>query len=901
MRILRNQLLIPLFFLGFLGILLVFYYGGRSLKNQQLNSAYAVSRAANHYMSNAISVIETSAQLVSTLPLEDVRAVMQAFQLSYGYFDTFYFLNENGQVEFMVPENTQYVGMDLSHQPFFMEAVSKQGVVISRPYMALRTEHPAVILARYVPGRGVILGELSLVSLQETIASAVYYSNGTEVFITDQSGNLLAHPDSNLVNQQVNLNHLAIIRHGFAQDSTEIYFDEQRLFLGSATKISPANWVVVAQTPLGSVFLPYLGTALLIGSITMLLFWAVLRLFSAKIHQWVIRPLVLLSKQTNDVAAGEYNKTYPLELEKPFMEMSLLVENFRLMSQTILTRETQLRQSQEQFRKLVESSPEAILVHSGYVVLYANTAAARLYRASHPGELIGRDMYTLVDPNFHYILENRKVLFHEKKMEELPFEEMLSLRLDGTPVYVETATTAIQYQGVRAAQTMIRDISERKAAEDRLKYMATHDSLTDIPNRAYFQDILNEAMSAARAGGYRLAVLFLDLDNFKSINDAFGHKEGDRVLIELATALKNGNCGFDALARLGGDEFAFLISHLEHPEQVMKVVQHMMQLINRPIEIQGKEILITSSIGITFFPEDGTDSDILLQNADTAMYRVKEEGKNDYEFFSDEMRRQSVERVSLASQLRYAVDRNELVLHYQPLVDLITHQINSVEALVRWQHPEMGLILPGKFIHLAEETGLIAPIGDWIMRSASLQLRFWKSRGLPLERMAVNVSARQLRQKGFIDQVAAVISELALEPHQLELEFSENIVFQNFKDVVGIFESLKNMGVSLSIDDFGTGNTSLNLLALFPFDVLKIDKVFTANVTQQSSDAAVVSGIIDIARRLGMRVVAEGVETQGQMEFFRAAGCDLIQGWYYSPALTVERLEKMIFDGINRT
>ncbi|MBI2236614.1 MAG: EAL domain-containing protein [Magnetospirillum sp.] len=434
------------------------------------------------------------------------------------------------------------------------------------------------------------------------------------------------------------------------------------------------------------------------------------------------------------------------------------------------------------------------------------------------------------------------------------------------------------------------DITERKKTEERIKNLAYFDVLTGLPNRRLFTDRLQVAVANAHRHGQQLAIMFLDLDLFKRINDTLGHALGDMVLVETAKRL--GLCvrEGDTVARLGGDEFTILLPELAHVEDAAKLAERMIAHVKQPFMVDDHELYVTTSIGIAVYPDDGTTVDTLIKNADTAMYRVKDLGRNSYQLYTPAMNARSFERLAMESSLRHAVTRGEFMLAYQVKVDLARGQMSGVEALVRWNHPEMGLVPPMDFIPLAENMGLISEIGEWVLITACRQCRSWHDMGLPPVRMAVNVSALQFRETDVPAVVRRALDESGLDPRYLELELTETVLMQRVDEVVAVLKQLRTMGVTISIDDFGTGYSSLNYLKRMPIDSLKIDRSFVHDIMDDGDGAEIVATIINLAHNLKLKAVAEGVETAAQAEFLKARGCDEVQGYLISRPVSAEDL-----------
>ena len=435
-----------------------------------------------------------------------------------------------------------------------------------------------------------------------------------------------------------------------------------------------------------------------------------------------------------------------------------------------------------------------------------------------------------------------------------------------------------------------RDITARKVAEERIQYLAYYDALTGLPNRALLQDRLTKALAGARRQKDKIALLFLDLDGFKNINDSLGHPIGDLLLQEIAERLKTWGREQDTVARLGGDEFLILLTDIKDAPDAAVAAERLMDTMTTEFIVQGHSFKVSCSIGISIFPEHGGNGETLISRADAAMYSAKESGRNSFRFFTEDMNAQAIERLTLENGLRLALDKKELFLVYQPQMDVASGRITGLEALLRWQHPELGLVPPDKFIRIAENSGLIVPIGEWVLRTACAQAQKWQAEGLPALTIAVNVSAIQFRQEGFCGLIRRVLDETGLAPQYLELELTESLLLANADLMLSVIQELKAMGLTLAIDDFGTGYSSFAYLRQFRVSKLKIDRLFIRDVALDPDDAAITAAIISMAKSLRLKVIAEGVENEAQMSFLHAHNCDEIQGYYFSKPLAVDKV-----------
>ena len=477
------------------------------------------------------------------------------------------------------------------------------------------------------------------------------------------------------------------------------------------------------------------------------------------------------------------------------------------------------------------------------------------------------------------------------------------IRRDGAEFAIDDSAAPIHDQHGLATGAVIvfHDVSVARALGAEMSHLAQHDTLTNLPNRTLMQDRLTQAIATASRKDSRIAVLFLDLDGFKNINDSLSHATGDRLLQLVAKRLLAAVRTSDTVCRLGGDEFVILLSEVAHAGDAGVKAGKILSALSAPFEIEQVTLRVTGSIGVSTYPEDGQSAELLIRNADLAMYQAKEKGRSNYQFFEKGMNVRAVERQSIEGDLRCALERDEFVMYYQPKIDLKTGEITGVEALVRWQHPERGLVGPLQFISIAEDCGLMLPIGKWVLRESCRQAKAWQDAGLPPIDMAVNVSSVEFRNDEFLESVSTILTETRLEPRYLELELTESVLMQHAEFSVPLLQKLKAMGLRLAIDDFGTGYSSLSYLRQFPIDTLKVDQSFIHEINADTDEATIISAVINMGCRMKHRVIAEGVETAEQLAFLRAHGCDEGQGYYFARPMPAMETAKLLELGMAST
>ena len=501
-----------------------------------------------------------------------------------------------------------------------------------------------------------------------------------------------------------------------------------------------------------------------------------------------------------------------------------------------------------------------------------------------------RSIHDLTPPEHHRLDEEA----FEKLMAFgacAPFEKDF-LKQDGTPLPVLFGA-AMHDEEIAC---FVVDLSQNKQTQEKLNHLAYHDALTDLPNQVLFKDRLRQAIALSRRNDHLQAVLLLNLDRFKAINDSLGYTAGDRLLQSVAQRLTSCVRESDTVARFGGDEFAVLLTNIPRSQDAANVARAIKQALDQAFLFEDQEIFVASSIGISMYPHDGRDTAGLLKTAGVALDRAKVQGGNNFHFYTAGGTTRALKQLVLESNIRPGLDRSEFFVQYQPQVDIRSFQVVGMEALVRWQHPSLGLLYPGEFVTIAEETGLIIALGDFVMRAACAQNKNWQDKGLQQMRMSVNFSARQFQQPTFITDVSHILKETNLDPRWLELELTESSIMKDPDEAIEKLHELKLMGINVAIDDFGTGYSSLNYLKRFPIDTLKIDKTFVSDVCKDPHDTAIVRAIINLGHALDLTVVAEGVETKEQLQYLSALECDVVQGFLFSKALSVKAFEELLME-----
>ena len=540
-------------------------------------------------------------------------------------------------------------------------------------------------------------------------------------------------------------------------------------------------------------------------------------------------------------------------------------------------------------RRLVDTNLVAVLFTdlSGNIL---NADDSFLKLLGYTSENLPRSIHDLTPPEHHRLDEEA----FEKLMAFgacAPFEKDF-LKHDGSPVPVLFGA-ALHEEEIAC---FVVDLSQNKQTQEKLNHLAYHDALTDLPNQVLFKDRLKQAIALSRRNDQMQAVLLLNVDRFKTINDSLGYTAGDRLLQSVAQRLTSCVRESDTVARFGGDEFAILLTQIPRAQDAANAARAIKQSLDQAFLFEDQEIFVSSSIGISIYPNDGRDTAGLLKTAGVALDRAKVQGGNNYQFYTAGGTTRALKQLVLESNLRSGLDKSEFIIHYQPQVDIRGFQLVGMEALVRWQHPSLGLLYPSEFVSLAEDSGLIISLGDWILRTACAQNKAWQDKGLMPMRLSVNFSARQFQQPTFITDVAQILKDTNLDPRWLELELTESSIMKDPEEAIEKLHELKLMGIKVAVDDFGTGYSSLNYLKRFPIDTLKIDKTFVSDVCKDPHDTAIVRAIINLGHALDLTVIAEGVETKEQLQYLSALECDAVQGFLFSKALSAAAFEELLIE-----
>jgi diguanylate cyclase (GGDEF)-like protein/PAS domain S-box-containing protein len=784
-------------------------------------------------------------------------------------------------------------GMDASFRPYMKATIASQRSVISEPFVTnVGDDNMVMVLTTPVFGKdggliAILTGSIGLTNpgMLGNIAKTAIGKTGY-LFIVTADGKLIMHPDRTRLSQLAfapGTNQLFDrALNGFEGTGESIGADGREAFV-TYKRVPSSNWIVAAVYPKDEAFaaihqLIWRLCAFLLAAcvIVVACVWLLTRL--------TMRPLVSLTRHLTRYTDPQERLT-PLagDPERGSGEIRALTVAFNRLTGRLREREDALIETMRSYQLITENSTDLITKHRPDGTITFASPVSQSVLGFDPGALVGHSLLELVHPEDYEVV---RVAMGVAVQDKSPPTVVYRARhVDQHYVWFETTLRLMQgSDGEETPEVLCisRDVSERKRMDDRLHDLARTDHLTNIPNRVLLAERFAGGLAQARREGSLLAMLMVDVDRFKNINDSLGHGTGDALLKVVATRLRSCIRECDTLARWGGDEFAVLLPGLHDSDMAVAVAQRCLAAIKQPLMLEGLTLHVTASIGIRLSADSRPEAEMLLRDADVAMYRAKARGGDCLVVYTADMSEGAKSRLSMENALFHAIERDELLLHYQPLISARTGRLAGAEALIRWKHPERGLVSPGEFIPIAEETGLIGPIGEWVLRTACKQMKAWYAKGLPKIAVSVNVSSRQFRQESLASTVQAALAETGFDPKLLELELTESLLMDEVERSKTILAELKALGVSIALDDFGTGYSSLSYLKGFQLDTLKIDRAFTSELMTSETNASIVRATIGLAKGLHLRSVAEGVETRAQADFLARHGCDVLQGFLFA-------------------
>jgi diguanylate cyclase (GGDEF)-like protein/PAS domain S-box-containing protein len=876
----------------------------RSFREQLLNVLIAeqhtlVERVADNLdqkLLNLQRVLTLSAIEITEADIASSDAAQRYLDANTGLFasvdrSTFLFSADAKELLAERPFRPNRRGISAAHRAYMKDTIRTQQSVISEPFQTNVGDDDMVLVVTMPvfakDGRmiAILTGSLGLTrpGMLGNIAKTVIGKTGY-LFIVTADGKLIMHPDRKRLSQAAfapKANPLFDRALEGFEGTEETVGSDGREALFSYKRVSSSNWIVAAVYPKDEAFLAvydlvwrFVGFLLLACVIVVAAIWVLTR--------YLMRPLVLLTHHFASYTATEA-RIAPLTLDTGSGEIRALSGAFNRLTSRLHEREDALIETMHKYQIITDNSTDLITKHSpdGTITFASQVSSSILGMA--PGELIGHSLCEFVHPEDFDIV--RRAMKEVAQAKALPTIIYRARHTDQRYVWFETTLRLIRESTGEETQKILcisRDISDRKQMEERLHDLVRTDHLTTLPNRLLLDERFANGLAQAQREGSLLAMLMIDIDRFKNINDTLGHGMGDLLLKVVGSSLKSCIRECDTLARWGGDEFVLLLPGLQDSSVAVAIAQRCLASLKEPFVVDGQELRITASIGISLAADSSAGAEVLLQNADTAMYKAKALGGDCMIIYSPEMSAGARNRLSMENALFHAIERQQLLLHYQPLISAKTGRLVGVEALLRWQHPEYGLVPPGEFIPIAEQTGLIGAIGEWVLRTACTQMNDWYSRGLPRIAISVNLSSRQFRQESLASTIKTVLTDTGFDPQKLELELTESLLMDDIPRSKAILAELKALGVTIALDDFGTGYSSLSYLKGFQLDTLKIDRTFVAELMTSEANASIVRATIGLAKGLRLRTVAEGVETREQASFLVNQGCDVLQGFLFA-------------------
>lgn len=786
-------------------------------------------------------------------------------------------------------------GTNLGFRSYFTEAVLHKDIYISDSFTSLTNRSLIVISIPIMDSHSEVIRVVGIsIRLQENPIFRSFFQHselegGGYLYIVDRNGHYISHPDESrigglLVDNRV-LNELQKGMSGYIRTLSKgvpVY--------ASYAYVPELNWSIVAQIPVSSTYTSLDLLKERIFHYVLHLLVPFMLLVGWYTHR-MTRPIKQLYQAVDEVAKGNYEQSIQTTSKN---EIGILAMRFNEMTNKIRKNRQKLQEQRRFLRQVIDNNPSYIFARDkdGRYTL-ANASVASLFKTT-PAQMVGKNLWDFYDSKTaeRYLEQDRRVILSQQS---LFIEEDIYQGKDDKIRWIQVSKVPIQSEdGDAQVLTISTEITDHKEKELKIQYQAYHDALTGLPNRTYFKERVQERLEYAKKQQKKLAILFLDLDHFKYINDTLGHIVGDEILRGVSQRLQQVKDTNPFIARMGGDEFTILIPEFQDINEVTNQAQRILDALQPPFIVEDQEFHLSGSIGIAYYPQDGRDMDTIVKNADLAMYKAKDAGKSTYKLYSPDMSNRSWEWLSIENYLRKAQEKEEFHLVYQPKKDLVTGKIVGMEALLRWENPHLGSIPPNLFIPIAEETGLILSIGEWVLRQACRQNKQWQDQGYPKLRVSVNLSVRQLLNRNLIAMIEKVLIETGLDPEWLELEITESVLMENISNSEHHLNALKEMGVQISIDDFGTGYSSLSYLRQMPIHSIKIDRTFIQEIDQKEDDEVITKAIIALAKQLKLKVVAEGVETQNQLELLEKEGCNEIQGYLLSHPLTAEEFSHLL-------
>jgi diguanylate cyclase (GGDEF)-like protein/PAS domain S-box-containing protein len=881
----------------------------RLLGEQQFSTVSLLATEMNQQVEERLAALKAVAGQISAAHMGHSAQLQtlleQNFTLQAHFNAGVTVLRADGTVIADVPRGGGRLGANYAQSDVGVATLRQGRTTVGKPVIGRAQRAPIIVLSTAIlDAQGQVVGALSGVinldkpNFLDLVMQSRYGKSGGYLLIAPSYRLIVSATDKSRTMETLPAVGLNPVLDRFIQgfEGSDLLTNPLGQHVLASTKgIPAAGWYLASYLPAEEAFKPIREIQLRLFLAT-LLFTLVVAVLTSRMLKRQLAPM-LAAARTMDALSATGQAPQPLPIARQD-EIGTLIGGFNHLLQTLQLRETALRESEERHRTLVEWSPEAIIVHRAGTFIYVNPAAIALFGATSAQELIGKRVFDLIHPDFHPVVLAR-LLEHTSAGRAAPMIEEKYYKLDGTPMDLEVQSRPIVFDGMPAIHTALRDITARKAAQEKIESLAFFDPLTGLPNRRLLIDRLEQALAASARHHREGALLFIDLDNFKDLNDSLGHDMGDLLLQQVAQRLGAGMREGDTVARLGGDEFVVILEDLspnpdEAAAQAEAVGEKILCLLARTYQLSGHEHHSTPSIGVTLFNDHVETVAELLRRADLAMYQAKASGRNTLRFFDPAMQARVSARSALEVDLHRGLAGEQFSLYYQGQISG-ERQLVGAEVLLRWNHPERGLVSPAEFIPVAEETGLILPLGKWVLETACRQLTVWA--GQPDRAhlsISVNVSAKQLHQVDFVAEVLEVLARTGANPRRLKLELTESLLVAKVEEVIAKMVALKAAGVGFSLDDFGTGYSSLSYLKRLPLDQLKIDQGFVRNILHDANDAAIAKMVIALAGSLGLSVIAEGVETEAQRRFLAAQGCPTYQGYLFNRPQPIEAFEVFV-------